>query len=92
MQKVLNILMFIFIILFILSIYRYYSSTKNIEIKNFNLNNIDEIIKMKISDLPVLTNDTDNVIEFNNSLESERKFEKKRSFWELLKIKWNAKL
>ena len=87
MQKVLNILMFIFIILFILSIYRYYSSTKNIEIKNFNLNNIDEIIKMKISDLPVLTNDTDNVIEFNNSLESERKIEKKRSFWELLKIK-----
>ena len=87
MQKVLNILMFIFIILFILSIYRYYSSTKNIEIKNFNLNNIDEIIKMKISDLPVLTNDTDNVIEFNNSLESERKKEKKRSFWELLKIK-----
>ena len=79
--------MFIFIILFILSIYRYYSSTKNIEIKNFNLNNIDEIIKMKISDLPVLTNDTDNVIEFNNSLESERKFEKKISFWELLKIK-----
>ena len=78
MQKVLNILMFIFIILFILSIYRYYSSTKNIEIKNFNLNNIDEIIKMKISDLPVLTNDTDNVIEFNNSLESERKFEKKK--------------
>ena len=92
MQKVLNILMFIFIILFILSIYRYYSSTKNIEIKNFNLNNIDEIIKMKISDLPVLTNDTDNVIEFNNSLESERKIEKKRSFWELLKIKLNAKL
>ena len=80
MQKVLNILMFIFIILFILSIYRYYSSTKNIEIKNFNLNNIDEIIKMKISDLPVLTNDTDNVIEFNNSLESERKFEKKEVF------------
>ena len=79
--------MFIFIILFILSIYRYYSSTKNIEIKNFNLNNIDEIIKMKISDLPVLTNDTDNVIEFNNSLESERMIEKKRSFWELLKIK-----
>ena len=48
---------------------------------------LNEIIKMKISDLPVLTNDTDNVIEFNNSLESERKFEKKRSFWELLKIK-----
>tara|TARA_B100002019_G_scaffold251782_1_gene232393 strand:+ start:393 stop:656 length:264 start_codon:yes stop_codon:yes gene_type:complete len=87
MQKALNILMFLLIILFILNIYRYYSSSKNIEIKNFNRANIDEIIKKKISNLPVLANDTDNVIEFNNSLESERKSEKKRSFWELLKIK-----
>ena len=87
MQKVLNILMFLLIILFIFSIFRYYSSSKNIEIKNFNLNNIDEIIKMKTSDLPVLTNDTNNIIEFNNSLESERNFEKNRSFWELLKFK-----
>ena len=79
--------MFLLIILFILNIYRYYSSSKNIEIKNFNRANIDEIIKKKISNLPVLANDTDNVIEFNNSLESERKIEKKRSFWELLKIK-----
>ena len=78
MHKVLNILMFIFIILFILSIYRYYSSTKNIEIKNFNLNNIDEIIKKKISDLPVLTNDTDNVIEFNNSLKVRESSKKKK--------------
>ena len=87
MQKVLNILMFLLIILFIFSIFRYYSSSKNVEIKKFNLNNIDEIIKMKTSDLPVLTNDTNNIIEFNNSLESERNFEKKRSFWELLKFK-----
>ncbi len=87
MQKALNILMFLLIILFILNIYRYYSSSKNIEIKNFNRANIDEIIKKKISNLPVLANDTDNVIEFNNSLESERESEKKRSFWELLKIK-----
>ncbi len=79
--------MFLLIILFIFSIFRYYSSSKNIEIKNFNLNNIDEIIKMKTSDLPVLTNDTNNIIEFNNSLESERNFEKNRSFWELLKFK-----
>ena len=87
MKKALNILMFLLIILFILNIYRYYSSSKNIEIKNFNRANIDEIIKKKISNLPVLANDTDNVIEFNNSLESERKSEKKRSFWELLKSK-----
>lgn len=79
--------MFLLIILFIFSIFRYYSSSKNIEIKNFNLNNINEIIKMKTSDLPVLTNDTNNIIEFNNSLESERNFEKNRSFWELLKFK-----
>ena len=68
MKKALNILMFLLIILFILNIYRYYSSSKNIEIKNFNRANIDEIIKKKISNLPVLANDTDNVIEFNNSI------------------------
>ena len=43
-------------------------------------------MKEKISDLPVLLNDTNNIIEFNNSLE-ENTNEKKRSFWDLLKYK-----
>ena len=85
MQRLINILMFILIFSYLLSIYKYYSSTKNIEFKNFNRTNVDEILKEKITQLPVLINDTDNVIEFNNSLENELNNEKKRSFWNLLK-------
>ena len=77
--------MFLLIIFFILSIYSYYSSDKNINTKNYNRENIDQILKEKISDLPVLENDTNNIIEFNNSLKNEIEENKKRSFWDLLK-------
>ena len=52
--------------------------------KNYNRQNIEEIIKDKISNLPILLNDTNNVIEFNNSIEDNIK-ENKRSFWDLIK-------
>ena len=85
MIKIFNIVMFLLIIIFILSIYNYYSSNKNIDAKNYNRKNIDQILKEKIIDLPVLKNDTDNVIEFNNSLKDGIEEDKKRSFWDLLK-------
>ena len=84
MIKILNIIMFLLIIIFILSIYNYYSSNKNVDAKNYNRENIDRILKDKIIDLPVLKNDTNNVIEFNNSLKNDIKENKKRSFWNLL--------
>ncbi len=87
MNKISNILMFILIIIFILSIFKYYLSDKNIVIKKTNRTNMDEILKQKIVDLPVLSNDTNNVIEFNDSFENEINENKKRSFWELLKSK-----
>ena len=77
--------MFLLIIIFILSIYNYYSSNKNLDAKNYNRKNIDQILKEKIVDLPVLKNDTNNVIEFNNSLKNDIEENKKRKFWDLLK-------
>ena len=65
--------------------FRYYSSNINISNKNFIRSNIDQILREKISDLPILSNDTDNVIEFNNSIENEINDDKKRRFWNLLK-------
>ena len=62
MIKILNIIMFLLIIIFIFSIYNYYSSNKNIDSKNYNRKNIDQILKEKIIDLPVLKNDTVSVI------------------------------
>ena len=85
MIKILNIIMFLLIIIFIFSIYDYYSSNKNIDAKNYNRKNIDQILKEKIIDLPVLKNDTNNVIEFNNSLKDGIEENKKRSFWDLIK-------
>ena len=87
MYKILNTLMILIIILFTFTIYKYYSSNKNIKNRDYNRLNIDEILKEKLNNLPVLSNDTNNVIEFNNSFENEINGEKKRSFWDLLKNK-----
>ena len=87
MYKLLNLIFIIIILVFSWSIYKYYFSHKNYETKNYNRNNINEIINDKISDLPILDNDTNNVIEFNNSLLDGTKSEKPRSFWQLLKSK-----
>jgi hypothetical protein len=85
MQKFLSIFFLILIIIFFGSTYKYYSSNKNIKNKEFNRNNIDQILNDKISNLPILKNDTDNVIEFNDGFSNEIKNDKPRSFWNLLK-------
>ena len=76
--------MFLIFILFVLIIFNYYSSNKNISIKSYNRSNIDEILKEKVKDLPILVNDTNNIIEFNDTFEEEINKNKKRSFWDLL--------
>tara|TARA_B100001769_G_C22016547_1_gene546273 strand:+ start:305 stop:568 length:264 start_codon:yes stop_codon:yes gene_type:complete len=87
MSKVINIFFLLLVLIFFLTTYRYYSSNKNIESKDFNRNNIDQIINQKISDLPILENDTNKVIEFNSGYTDEIKIDKPRSFWNLLKSK-----
>ena len=83
MSKIVNALFIFIIFMFFFIIYNYYSSNKNINSKIYNRSNVDQILKKKIKDLPVLINDTDNVIEFNNSLNDKIINEKKRSFWDL---------
>jgi hypothetical protein len=48
--------------------------------------NIDEIINSKISELPILNNDTDQVIIFNDGYSGALEKKKTRSFWNLLKF------
>ena len=85
MTKLINLFLFLMVIIFFFITFNFYSSKKNIEAKHFNRNNIDEIINKKIKDLPVLKNDTNNVIEFNDGFSEEINNEKPRSFWNLLK-------
>jgi len=84
MYKTVNIIFFLLVLFFFWNVYIYYSSTINIKIKEFNRNNIDQIIKEKTSNIPVLKNDTNNVIEFNNSILDHKNIDKPRSFWKLL--------
>jgi len=87
MLKIINILMSLLVIFFIFKVFIFYSSNKNISFKNYNRSNIDLILKEKIKDLPSLPNDTNNIIEFNDSFDEEDNSDKKRSFWELLNKK-----
>ena len=87
MFRALNTLILILILIFFFSIFKYYSSNKNINVKNFNRDNINQIINDKTSNLPILPNDTNNIIEFNDSFNNEIKNNKSRSFWNLLKSK-----
>ena len=73
--------------MFIFSVFRYYSLNIQINANSSNRLTTEQILKSKINDLPVLPNDTKNVIEFNNSFNREMNNEKNRSFWELLNIK-----
>ncbi len=79
--------MSLLVIFFIFKVFSFYSSNKNISFKNYNRSNIDLILKEKIKDLPSLANDTNNIIEFNDSFDEEVNSDKKRSFWELLNKK-----
>ena len=77
--------MILLICIFIFFIFKYYSSNKNLSIKNYNRLNIDQIINEKINNLPILDNDTNNVVEFNDSFDDEINNNKKRNFWDLFK-------
>tara|TARA_E500000178_G_C16471927_1_gene509111 strand:- start:65 stop:328 length:264 start_codon:yes stop_codon:yes gene_type:complete len=85
MNKIMNIFLFIIILIFFLSTYNFYSSNINIDAKEFNRLNINKIIETKITNLPILNNDTNNVIEFNDGYSNEIKNNKPRGFWNLLK-------
>ncbi len=85
MIKIINIFFLVFITIFFLSTFRYYSSNKNIEAKKYNRTNIEKIINTKRLNLPILQSDTNNVIQFSDGYSEEVINDKPRSFWDLLK-------
>ena len=87
MYKVINFFILTLIIIFIFGVLNFYLSSKNIDKRNFNRTNIDKILERKIVDLPLLENDTNNIIQYNDSFNNNFQIEKKRSFWNLLKSK-----
>ena len=83
MLKEIKYLIFIVIIgLFFFLTGKYYFSDENIKKSYRSYKNIDEKIKIYAKDLPILENDTENVIEYVKQTNKKKK--KKFNFWKLL--------
>tara|TARA_S200000501_G_C20457289_1_gene583576 strand:- start:313 stop:576 length:264 start_codon:yes stop_codon:yes gene_type:complete len=87
MYKLLNLICFIIVILFLSKTFIFYSSSKNIKMMSLNRLNIETILKDKTSNLKILDSNTNDVIEFNSSFSKKIQNSKPRSFWNLLKTK-----
>jgi len=83
MLKEIKYLIFIIIIgLFIFFTGKYYFSDENIKKSYRSYKNIDEKIKVYLKDLPILENDTQDIIEYVKQTNKKKK--KKFNFWKLL--------
>ena len=83
MIKELKYLIYIFIIiLFVFFTGKYYFSDTNKKNSYRSLSNIDKKVNSFVSKLPILENDTNNIIEYVEQSNSSKK--KKFNFWKLL--------
>ena len=83
MFKEIKYLIFIFIIfLFLFLTGRYYFSDDNKKKSYRSLKTINEKINIYVQKLPILKNDTNNIIEYVE--QSSEKKKKKFNFWKLL--------
>ena len=83
MLKEIKYLIFITIIsLFLFFTGKYYFSDENIKKSYRTYKNIDEKIKFYSKDLPILENDTQDIIEYVKQTNKKKK--KKFNFWKLL--------
>ena len=83
MLKEIKYLFFIVIItLFLFFTGKYYFSDENIKNSYRSYKNIDQKIKDYSKNLPLLKNDTENIIEYVKQTDKKKK--KKFNFWKLL--------
>jgi len=85
MLKEIKYLIFLLVIfLFIFFCAKYYFSDSHKKKSYRSLNNINNKIEIYSKNLPILTNDTKDIIEFVDNTQTKKK--KKFQFWELLNI------
>ena len=82
LKEIKYFIFFLVIILFIFFSIKYYISDDNIKKTFRNLSLIDKNISVYESKLPIISNDTDDIVKYLNNDESTNK--KKYSFWNLL--------
>ena len=83
-KEIYKVIYFIIILIFVYLLFAIYFSEENIKKIKKNRVNIKNSFKDYLSNLPILENDTSDVIIYNSSEFLEKKI-KKRKIWELLK-------
>jgi len=82
LKNIILIVIFLFTIIFFYFVVRtYLSDTQKLKVEK-KRETISDKIKNNISELPVLANDTSNVIEFNSGFKNEKN-KTERNFWKL---------
>jgi len=82
LKEIKYLIFIIIIILFLFFTGKYYFSDENIKKSYRSYKNIDEKIKVYSKDLPILENDTQDIIEYVKQTNKKKK--KKFNFWKLL--------
>ena len=83
-KRFLKIIYIIVLFLFIFFIFKNYFSESNIKEINKNRSNLENSLDRNLSNLPVLKNDTKDIIEYNLNINIDNAIKKKRNFWQLL--------
>ena len=82
LKEIKYLIFLVIIILFLFFTGKYYFSNENIKNSYRSYKNIDEKIKVYSKNLPLLKNDTENIIEYVKQTDKKKK--KKFNFWKLL--------
>tara|TARA_B100000686_G_C15924210_1_gene541079 strand:- start:181 stop:453 length:273 start_codon:yes stop_codon:yes gene_type:complete len=83
-NKIINIFFLVIFLTFILLVTKYYFSEKNIISTNKSRSSYATLLDADINDLPLLKNDTNNIIVYINDLEEFKNKRKKRSWEDLI--------
>ncbi len=82
LKEIKYLIFLLFIIFFIFFTGKYYFSDDNKKNSYRSLKNINDRIEIYSKNLPIIDNDTDNIIEYVKNTKSKKK--KKFYFWELI--------
>ena len=84
LKKIKNIFYLASFLIFIVLTTRYYFSDQNIRETNKSRSFYSVKLNNNAQNLPLLKNDTNNIIEYINDVEVYKKKKKKYTFWDLI--------
>ena len=84
LKKIKSIFYLVSFLIFIIFITRFYFSDQNIKETNKSRSLYSVKLNNNTQNLPLLKNDTNNIIEYLNDVEIYKKNKKKYTFWDLI--------